>query len=164
MRYEVMLEDRRVQVEVGPDGRFTVEDAVVAADIAEVVRGWQWSVTIDGEHHEVTLLTHDPLRLDVDGVEIHATVADERAVRAARGSAGARSGRVEVRAPMPGLLKAVHVKEGDVVERDAPIATLEAMKMENELRAPAAGRITKIGASAGAKVEGGMVLVVIASD
>jgi biotin carboxyl carrier protein len=164
MRYEVTLGDRRVQVEVGPDGRFAVEDGVVAADVVEVVRGWQWSVTIDGENHEITVLTHDPLRLDVDAVEIAAAVADERAVRARRGSAGTRSGRIEVRAPMPGLLKAMHVKEGDTVERDAPLATLEAMKMENELRAPVAGRITKIGASAGAKVEGGMVLVVIASD
>ena len=38
------------------------------------------------------------------------------------------------------------------------------MKMENELLAPSAGRIVKVGASAGAKVEAGAVLIVIASD
>jgi len=38
------------------------------------------------------------------------------------------------------------------------------MKMENELRAPAAGRVARIGASAGTKVEGGSVLVVIVSE
>jgi biotin carboxyl carrier protein len=100
----------------------------------------------------------------VNGVDVQATVTDERALRANRGVAGTRSGRVELRAPMPGLLKAVHVNEGDRVERDAALATLEAMKMENELLAPSAGRVTKVGAAAGAKVEAGAVLFVIAGE
>jgi biotin carboxyl carrier protein len=164
MRYEVTLDDRRVRVALGEDGRFTLDDRVVAADIRETVRGRQWSIVLDGESHEITVVTHDPLRLDVDGHDVHASVVDERALRASRGTAGARAGRVELRAPMPGLLKAVHVNEGDRVDADAPLATLEAMKMENELRAPSAGRIAKIGATAGAKVEAGAVLIVIASD
>ena len=164
MRYEVTLDDRRVRVELGEDGRFTVEDRVVAADIQETVRGRQWSIVVEGESHEVTVVTHDPLRLDVDGHDVRATVVDERALRAGRGAVGARRDRVELRAPMPGLLKAVHVKEGDRVDADAPLATLEAMKMENELLAPSAGRIAKVRASAGAKVEAGAVLIVIASD
>ena len=164
MRYEVTLDDRRVSVELTPDGRFAVDDRAVAADTRETVPGRQWSITVDGSSHEVTILTHDPLRLDVDGLDVRATVTDERALRLRRGTVGTKTGRVEIRAPMPGLLKAVHVKEGDRVESDAPVATLEAMKMENELRAPAAGRVTKVGASAGAKVESGAVLIVIASD
>ena len=164
MRYEVTLDDRRVRVELGEDGRFTVEDRVVAADIRETVRGRQWSIVVEGESHEVTVVTHDPLRLDVDGHDVRATVVDERALRAGRGAVGARRDRVELRAPMPGLLKAVHVKEGDRVDADAPLATLEAMKMENELLAPSAGRIAKVRASAGTKVEAGAVLIVIASD
>jgi biotin carboxyl carrier protein len=164
MRYEVTLDDRRVRVEIGESGRFTVDDRAVAADVRETVRGRQWSITLDGESHEITVITHDPLRLDVDGRDVHATVVDERALRAGRGAAGLRTGRVELRAPMPGLLKAVHVKEGDRVEAQAPLATLEAMKMENELRAPSAGRIAKVAAAVGVKVEAGAVLIVIASD
>ena len=164
MRYEVTLDDRRVRVEVGEDGRFTIEDRVVAADVRETVRGRQWSFTLEGASHEITVVTHDPLRLDVSGRDVRATVVDERALRASRGAVGLRTGRVELRAPMPGFLKAVHVKEGDRVDADAPLATLEAMKMENELLAPSAGRIAKIRAFAGAKVEAGAVLIVIASD
>ncbi|MGH2472586.1 MAG: acetyl-CoA carboxylase biotin carboxyl carrier protein subunit [Candidatus Limnocylindria bacterium] len=164
MRYEVTLEEARVRVELGEDGRFTLDDRVVAADVRETVRGRQWSITLDGESHEITVVTHDPLRLDVDGHDVRAAVVDERALRASRGAAGTRTGRVELRAPMPGLLKAVHVQEGDRVDADAPLATLEAMKMENELRAPSAGRIAKIRATAGTKVEAGAVLIVIASD
>lgn len=164
MRYEVTLDDRRLRVELGEDGRFTVEDRVVAADVREIVRGWQWSITLEGQSHEITVVTHDPLRLDLDGQDVRAAVIDERALRASRGTVGLRTGRVELRAPMPGLLRAVHVKEGDHVDADAPLATLEAMKMENELLAPSAGRITKVRASAGAKVEAGAVLIVIASE
>ena len=164
MRYEVTLDDRRVRVELAEDGRFTVEDRVIAADVREIVRGWQWSITIEGASHEVTVVTYDPLRLDVDGHDVRAAVIDERALRASRGAVGLRMGRVELRAPMPGLLKAVHVNEGDHVDANAPLATLEAMKMENELLAPSAGRIAKVRATAGTKVEAGAVLIVIAHD
>jgi biotin carboxyl carrier protein len=164
MRYEVTLDDRRVRVELGEDGRFTVEDRVIAADVREIVRGRQWSIILEGEAHEITVVTHDPLRLDLDGQDVRAAVIDERALRASRGAVGLRTGRVELRAPMPGLLKAVHVKEGDRVDAQAPLATLEAMKMENELLAPSAGRIAKVRATAGAKVEAGAVLIVITNE
>jgi biotin carboxyl carrier protein len=164
MRYEVTLDERSVRVEITPDGRFTVDDRAQAVDVREVVRGRQWSITLDGASHEVTLVTREPMRLDVGGRDVLATVVDERALRAGRGAARGGAGRIELRAPMPGLLKAVHVKEGDTVARDAPLVTLEAMKMENELRAPGPGRVSKIAATAGAKVEGGAVLLVIASD
>ncbi|TMK26616.1 MAG: biotin/lipoyl-binding protein [Actinobacteria bacterium] len=164
MRYEVALDDRLVRAELTEHGRFTIDDRALAAEVRETVRGRQWSIRLEGESHEITVVTHDPLRLDVDGHDVRATVVDERALRANRGATGTRSGRVELRAPMPGLLKAVHVKEGDRVAADAPLATLEAMKMENELLAPSAGRIAKVGAAAGAKVEAGAVLIVIASD
>ncbi|MDP9276259.1 MAG: hypothetical protein M3O99_11780 [Chloroflexota bacterium] len=164
MRYEVTLDDRRLRVELFEDGRFTVEDRVVAADVRETVRGRQWSITLEGSSHEITVVTHDPLRLDLDGHDVRATVIDERTLRARPGSGAARVGRIEIRAPMPGLLKAIHVKEGDTVELDTPIITLEAMKMENELLAPVRGRVTKLTHTAGTKVDGGAVLAVLTQD
>lgn len=138
-----------------------VDDAVVAAEIAEIARGRQWLVRIAGRSHEVTVLTHDPLRLLVDGDEVEASALDERAAAAARGAGSVGGGRHELRAPMPGLLKTVHVAEGDVVERDAPLMTLEAMKMENELLAPARGRVVRLAVGTGTKVEGGALLAVL---
>ncbi len=161
MIYEVSVGERRLSVDVAADGRFLIDDAVVAADTAEIVRGRQWSVRIAGRSHEVTVLTTGPLRLLVDGLETPASALDERAAAAARGARAARGGRHELRAPMPGLLKTVHVAEGDVVERDAPLMTLVAMKMENELLAPARGRIVRLAVGAGTKVEGGAMLAVL---
>ncbi|HEV8229173.1 MAG TPA: biotin/lipoyl-containing protein [Candidatus Limnocylindria bacterium] len=161
MIYEVRVGERGLRVEVAAAGRFLIDDRVVAAEVAEIVRGRQWSVRVDGRGHEVTLLTSDPLRLLVDGVEMEASAIDERAALAARGASAARSGRHELRAPMPGLLKTVHVAEGDLVERDAPLMTLEAMKMENELLAPARARVVRLAVGAGSKVEGGAVLALL---
>ena len=161
MRYEVALDERSLRVELTPEGRFTVDDRAVAADVREIVRGRVWSITLDGESHEVTVLTYEPLRVDIDGLEVRAAVVDERTLRARGGAARSRSGRVEIRAPMPGLLKAVHVVEGDVVDEHAPIVTLEAMKMENELLAPIRGRVTKVTQTAGTKVDGGAVLAIL---
>ena len=161
MIYEVSVGDRRLRVEIVADGRFLIDDAVVAAEAVETRRGRQWSVRIAGRSHEVTLLTGDPLRLLVDGTETTASALDERAAAVSRGAGAARGGRHELRAPMPGLLKTVHVAEGDVVESGAPLMTLEAMKMENELLAPARGRVVRLAVAAGAKVEGGAVLVVL---
>ena len=162
MRYEVRIAGRVFAVDVDPTGRFLVDGEAVAAEPFETVRGRQWVVRVGGRAHEVTVLTHDPLRLSIDGTQVDAAAEDERSLAASRGTRQHASGRHELRAPMPGLLRAVHVKEGDLVERDAPLVTLEAMKMENELRAPARGRVVKVAASAGQKVEGGASLIVLA--
>ena len=161
MIYEVTVGDDRLRVDVAADGRFLIDDVVIAAEVAEIVRGRQWSVRLGQHSHEVTVLTHDPLRLLVDGDEVEASAVDERAAAAARGAGAARGGRHEVRAPMPGLLKTVHVAEGDLVERDAPLMTLEAMKMENELLAPTRARVVRLAVGAGMKVEGGAMLAVL---
>lgn len=164
MRYEVRVADRTLRVDVEAVDRFLVDGVAVAAEIDETVRGLQWRVRIDGEQHEVTLLTREPFRLQVDGIEVDASAIDERSLAAARGTRQRSAGRHEVRAPMPGLLKVVHVREGDTVAADAPLLTLEAMKMENEIRAPASGTITKLAAEAGTKVEGGAVLLVLMEE
>ncbi|KLE34618.1 acetyl-CoA carboxylase biotin carboxylase subunit [Aurantiacibacter luteus] len=51
--------------------------------------------------------------------------------------------------PMPGLLVALHVGEGDAVEAGQPLATVEAMKMENILRAEKAGTVARVNAAEG---------------
>lgn len=162
MIYQVSVGDRRLRVEVVADGRFLIDDAVVAAEIVETRRGRQWSVRVAGRSHEVTVLTSDPLRLLVDGTETTASALDERAAAASTGVGSARGGRHELRAPMPGLLKTVHVAEGDVVESGAPLMTLEAMKMETTILAEADGNIAEVHVVAGTQVEAGDLLITVA--
>ena len=141
-----------------------VDGRVVAYEARDIVPGLHWSLLIDGRAHEVVLLGGDPPRMRVDGRETTVVASDERTLAARRDRALAGGGRHEVRAPMPGLLKAVHVREGDVVERNDALATLEAMKMENELRAPARAKVRRLVVSAGTKVESGSLLLVLVDE
>ena len=65
----------------------------------------------------------------------------------------------DIKAPMPGMVLNILVHAGDVVEKDSPLLILEAMKMENVIKSPAAGTVKKIGAVKGVAVEKGAVLV-----
>ena len=65
-------------------------------------------------------------------------------------------------APMPGVIIEVSVKEGDTVAAGQKVAVLEAMKMENEIQAEAAGTVTKVHVSKGASVSDGEPIVTIA--
>ncbi len=62
---------------------------------------------------------------------------------------------------MPGRVVRVLVAAGDDVERRQAVVVVEAMKMENELRSPKAGRVKDVAVTAGTSVEAGRVLVVI---
>jgi biotin carboxyl carrier protein len=62
---------------------------------------------------------------------------------------------------MPGRVVRVLVQPGDAVEARQPVVVVEAMKMENELRSPKAGRVKDVAVAAGTSVEAGRVLVVI---
>ncbi|MEO6389309.1 MAG: biotin/lipoyl-containing protein, partial [Croceibacterium sp.] len=61
--------------------------------------------------------------------------------------------------PMPGLLMALHVGEGDTVEPGQPLATVEAMKMENILRAQKAGVVKVVNAEVGQSVAADAVIL-----
>jgi biotin carboxyl carrier protein len=81
-----------------------------------------------------------------------------------RGQSGARAraaGPFRIVAPMPGKIVRVLVREGDEVRARQPIVVVEAMKMENELRAERDGTVTEILVAEGRTVDSGALLVVI---
>jgi biotin carboxyl carrier protein len=62
---------------------------------------------------------------------------------------------------MPGKIWKLHVREGDTVAEGQLVLVLEAMKMENEIFAPAGGKIVQVNCKEGDSVNTGDVLVVI---
>ena len=71
------------------------------------------------------------------------------------------SGKVQMRAMMPGRVVSVLVQTGDEVKADQGVLVVEAMKMENELKSPKAGKVTEVKVVAGQTVEKGELLIVI---
>jgi len=85
-----------------------------------------------------------------------------RAKAARRGRRGeADSGPGAIVAPMPGRIVRVLVKPEEAVVARQPLVVVEAMKMENELRAPHAGTVAEVRVAEGASVEANTVLVVL---
>lgn len=101
-----------------------------------------------GDHH-VTL----------DGRETPFRIHEFQPTGGPGGAGGARGARVKP--PMPGKVVSVAVHEGATVEAGAVLVILEAMKMQNEITAPAGGVIKKVHVKAGQNVEAKDVLVEI---
>ena len=65
----------------------------------------------------------------------------------------------EIKAPMPGLVLNIMVKPGDVLKKNDPVLVLEAMKMENLIKAPGDAVVSSVQAVQGKAVEKGQILV-----
>ena len=74
-------------------------------------------------------------------------------------TAGGRTALQLVRAPMPGLLKSILVNEGEKIDKGASLCILEAMKMENEIKAPGDFIVGTISVEPGNPVEKGATLL-----
>ncbi len=100
-------------------------------------------------------------QIEVEGRRYEAQVNDrgQEAALQALVARGATAGIAPLRAPMPGLVVRVEVEVGQVVEPGDGVVIVEAMKMENELRAPARARVTGLPVEAGMAVEKDAVLV-----
>ena len=162
MRYHVTLRGRVYIVDL--DGGAIVVDgercethwaAVPGTPLVHLLLGGEsWTVACQDLGGSRWALGTRGERLEVD-------VQDERSKRiealTGRGRAAPAGGMVK--APMPGLVVRVEVTEGQVVEAGDGLVVVEAMKMENELRAPHRATIERIHVTAGERVEKGAPLV-----
>ena len=105
----------------------------------------EWVVTVRGRRIAVTVRSHRDRLLAETG-----------------GLATRRAGPAEVRATLPGLVVRVGVAVGDDVAAGDPLVTIEAMKMQNEIRAPRHGRVTAIEVAPGQAITTGVLLVRLA--
>jgi biotin carboxyl carrier protein len=136
----------------------TIDGRTRAVDAVRTPGGW--SLLIDGASFEASV---DGETVHVNGQAIPVRLVDPRAYRRrGRGqAAGAATGPVEVRAPMPGRIVKLLVQIGDRVAAGQGVVVVEAMKMENELRAPRDGVVRDVRTREGASVDAGAILVMI---
>ena len=127
--------DRRLGVArlVGPDGSLPV--VVEGA-------GSEWVVTLRGRRIPVLVRTWR-----------------ERVLAEAESATRDDAGPIDVKATLPGLIVAVAVGPGDEVEEGMALLTIEAMKMQNEVRAPRAGRVIEVVVATGQTVATGAALL-----
>lgn len=100
-------------------------------------------------------------RVSLRSREYAITLRDPRRLRSASNSAGGAAGRASIAAPMPGKVVRVLVERGAQVEAGAGVVVVEAMKMQNEMKAPKAGTIVELNVREGETVNAGDVLAVV---
>jgi pyruvate carboxylase subunit B len=167
VKYFVTIAGRRVEVVV--DGaHVAVEGRTVAARLESVAGTPERRLHLDGITYSLAIAGRgeDGWRLVDAGAVREVEAVDERTehIRSLAGSGRGPDRGGVVKAPMPGLVVRVMVAVGDRVLAGQGLVVLEAMKMENELKAPAEGRVARLGATQGAAVEKGAILVEIEGD
>jgi len=167
MAWDVTLGDRQASISVEEiDGgyRLTVNGEPVDVDASFPQTGVLRMVH-GGKSYSIDLrAVDDGQEAVLGGVRYDVGVIDERdkALRALTGGAGGAGAGEVISTSMPGKVVALLVDVGDTVEAGQGVIVIEAMKMENELRATHPGIVERIPVAPGDAVDGGADLVVIA--
>ena len=166
MKYLTTVADRTLVIDINQEDRVVIDGIMRSVDFRAIDQGGLYSLLIDNKSYEVLVErgdTENEYRVLVNGVLYHVEVADERAKRLAEaaGAFSPTSGEVNIKSPMPGLIVAVPVQEGQAVKKGQVVVVLESMKMENELKAPRDGVISSVRVQPRQAVEQNQVLIVL---
>lgn len=160
MTREVVVNGAPAKLILDP-GRFRYEresgEAIEREFSIEPVLPGSFSVLVGDRSYDV-IAAGDEIR--IDGRSFRVEIFDPREMRG-RKSAGASEGRHHIAAMMPGKVVRVLVAQGDPVEAGQGLVVVEAMKMQNEMKSPKAGRVLEVKIRAEATVAAGEVLMVI---
>ena len=160
--YRVSIGKREYMVDV-TDHQVSVNGEPMQAELDSLNEGGLYVLRGGSRSREMHLhaLSQKAYAILVNGRHVIAQV-EKATSRMRRSSAHVDAG--DLRAPMPGVVIEVLVKEGQLVEAGDTLVVLESMKMQMRLRAPIPGRVVKVLASARAQVEKDTLLVQIVQD
>jgi biotin carboxyl carrier protein len=172
MQYDVVIGERArkvVVLRVGDQWRVTVDDAtyeVQATRVDEALLSLLVGQGADTPHRSVPAVVVSGKAAGVRGVhvngrQLHVTISESGRSRRRGGAAAHGAGPQRLTAPMPGKVVRVLVAPGDAVAAGQGLVVVEAMKMENELRAAKAGRVASVSVAEGQSVDAGAVLAVV---
>ncbi|MFN7917230.1 MAG: biotin/lipoyl-containing protein [Vicinamibacterales bacterium] len=171
MRYDIEVNGRVRQVTVVPEqGQFvvTLDEHRWVVDAAQVA-GHTLSLLIG--NGDAAMVSHEiPVAVDpvskqhlfgIGPVPVQVSLNTRRRYGRKDEGGADGSGPQRIVAPMPGKVVRVVGKVGDAVSHRQPVVVIEAMKMENELRASRDGTITEVLVQEGQSVEAGVLLAII---
>ena len=121
-----------------------------------------YTITVNGKAYDVQVVENKAGAAVPAAARIQAVTPVAAPVAAPAPAAAPAAGANSVTAPMPGKVLSVQCTEGAAVAEGAVLITFEAMKMENEIMAPAAGTVSKIYVKVGDMIEAGSPVVDLA--
>jgi len=165
MTYEIVLTARDGSQKIykieDSNGTWRVDGRELAIDATSPDPG-ALSLLIGGRSFEARKTTIGGENvIDVDGQRYAFEVRDPRSLKSRRSAAAGHEGPKKVTAPMPGKVIRILAPAGTEVEAGGGVIVIEAMKMQNELKSPKAGKVAKIAVKEGDTVNPGDTLAVI---
>lgn len=166
MMFQIELDGvlRQVELTPGEDGRYLLSvDGRPAVDVdARMLRPGVLSLRIGGKAYRCVLEeSGEGTTIHLAGKRVPYRVDDPRSLKSRRARHGGAEGPKPVTAPMPGRVVRVLSSVGDAVEAHQGIVVIEAMKMQNELKSPKAGKVVQLRAQTGDTVSTGDVLAIV---
>jgi biotin carboxyl carrier protein len=162
MRYISEVDGLEFPVEILDEHHVRFGGDVLEVDLAAVSGEALYSLLVNGESFEGYVYPdEDGWQVLLLGQFYQVSVEDEREKRLRTAIQGVVRPGAEfvLKAPMPGLVISVPVSEGQVVDMGQTLVILESMKMQNNLRAPFAGKVARLRIQAGESVEQKQVLL-----
>jgi biotin carboxyl carrier protein len=164
VKYIVRINDTEKSVSLDADTVRYEDEAPVRAELADVAGSPVRMLKLGSSVYQAIVEKREGrgrYTVWIDGYRFDAEALDERtrAIRELSAASAAPSAPAPIKAPMPGLIVRINVKPGDSVIAGQGVVVMEAMKMENELRATAAGTVKTVKILPGAAVEKGQLLV-----
>ena len=164
MRYIATVEDQTYEIEINGEDEITVNGKPVEVDFIAIADHSVFSLILDGVSYEAYVHPNDTeVEVLMRGKRYPVHVEDERTIRLRQTGkdAATETGEFLLKAPMPGLVVSVPATEEQVVKAGDNLVILESMKMQNELKAPRDGKVTRVRVEAGDNVEQNQVLIVL---
>ena len=156
MKYITTIGEREFLVEILDDHHVLVDGKPFEVDFSEISDQPVYSLLLDGRSFEAYVYPTDKTwQVLLHGRLYPSMVEDERErrLRAAAGSQVQESGEFHLKAPMPGLVVAIAVEDGQPVQKGDVLIVLESMKMQNELKSPRDGVASRLRVKTGDSVE-----------
>ena len=161
--FNAAIDGQEYLIERAEDGSISVNGTPV--EVERILAGKAQHLRIGTKTFDVSSLRREEegYHLLLNGMSLHVTVEDERAMllKTFGGEKATKVHSAILRSPMPGKIARVLVSEGELIEAGQGVLILEAMKMENEIKAPAAGIVKVIRVSESDAVEKNAILIEI---
>jgi len=166
MKYIAKIEDKSHQVDITDvDGKLEVvlDGKPISVDFVQIKPPNFFSFLVENKSFDVEITKNsESYWVNMNGRKYECFLEDEKLSRL-KDIAGFKKEILhekELKTPMPGLVLAIEVNEGDLVKTGQGVAIVEAMKMENELKAKFDGRVKKVRVKPGQAVDRDEILVI----
>jgi biotin carboxyl carrier protein len=161
VKYVAEIDGMEFPVEILDEHHVRFGDEIIEVDLAAVSGQPLYSLLVNGESYEGYIYPDENAwQVLLLGQFYSVQVVDERERRLRSSTLDdVASGEFTLRAPMPGLIISVQVEDSQLVEKGQILVILESMKMQNELRSPRQGNVSRLRIKPGDSVEQKQILL-----